>query len=306
MILESQQDAATLEDLAAQYQASRSDRDFEVILERCRGLVHVVARRVSRRWPGVRVADGDAEAAAIVGLWFAALRYLPGGEASFLTFAFSCMRGQVNRTFERQARAARMASLHATADEDGTPLVDLLADEHAEAPETGPARRDLAKHLWRLVEVHCTHGEGQAIRLHFGEGQTLAAIGGQIGRSGERVRQIIAEGCGRLAKVIGDPATLQAPIEPDPLAWDHNPVWNIAAVHDLERYGRLDPQLEGILRSEVKRRTAAGEAPPAVAPIPALLEDRRRRGVGRKPPARRRTAGLPPGSAPPAATGPDL
>jgi RNA polymerase sigma factor (sigma-70 family) len=260
------------------YQQTRNDADFQAIADRCRNLAFFVSRRASRRWPGVRVDDDDAAAAAQVGLWLAALRWASEGGASFLTWAYRCMRGQVNKVYVRQARAWRVVSLDGETGDDGTPLADLLADPAAVDPEAEPARQDLAARLQQLVDQHCTPRQCVFIRQWL-QGWPLRAIAADAGLSVEGARKVILQSCRRLAQAIGDASTLQAAPGLDPLAWDWGPITNMAAVYDLERDGRLGTQLEAILLAEVKRRMDAGERPPAVAPIPALLADRRRRGV---------------------------
>jgi RNA polymerase sigma factor (sigma-70 family) len=166
----------------------------DVLAEAHVGLAFHVAKDYLARARAVGIPREDLLQEAVIGLLQAARGFDPSVGTRFGVFASVAIRnhllnvlaGRRQRPF-RGLAAARMATIADPADPRGQPphSAAALADE-----------LERARGLLRLL----TGRERFIVRLYFWNDLSFASIGGLVGLSGERVRQIFNRSLGRLRR----------------------------------------------------------------------------------------------------------
>jgi RNA polymerase sigma factor for flagellar operon FliA len=179
-------------------------------------LVHDAAVRLAARLPR-HVDEQDLESAGLEGLLEAVQRFDPDRGVRFETFALAHVNGRMldelrrldwvpRSVRERAGPSLRQVPLDASVGEDGSLLVELVEDEHAERPEDEAFRTDLQALLHQTMST-LPPRDALVLYLHYFEELSLAEIAellhiGASRASGLHARSL-AELHGALADAVG-------------------------------------------------------------------------------------------------------
>jgi RNA polymerase sigma factor (sigma-70 family) len=175
--------------------ASPSDPDSPTGLAEAHvRLAFHVAKRFLGRARTVGIAREDLLQEAIIGLLRATHGFDPAAGTRFAVFAAVAVRNHLcNVLTERRQRPLRRLPV------DPTGLALEQEDRRGPAPHSAAALADDQEHVRRLLRL-LSRRERFIVRLYFWNELSFARIGGLVGLSGERVRQIFERSLGRLRR----------------------------------------------------------------------------------------------------------
>jgi RNA polymerase sigma factor (sigma-70 family) len=173
----------------------RAARD-RLVLENlgwARGTVMQAIRRLR-----IRIDPDEAIAAANLALVEVAARYVPGGDASFVTFAHRRIVGAVLDRAHELSEAYRQHAAPGMSYPPAPIPLDLLAKE-LRADYRGTDDAEARHDVGRLLAVLDAR-EREVLRLTFVEVLPLADVGERLGVTESRVWQIREEALGKMRR----------------------------------------------------------------------------------------------------------
>jgi RNA polymerase sigma factor (sigma-70 family) len=165
-----------------------------------RGLVYHVVNRLIRRRPRLKREYDDMVSAGFIALMRAAERFQPQLGFKFSTFACRAIQWEILHEADRLRTQVRYSSLDAV-DADGTDRASILPDGRQAQPideASHREQRDCAEALLRRLPPRMAG----ILRARIMRGQTLKAIGEELGITKERVRQIELQAMNLLKKRV--------------------------------------------------------------------------------------------------------